>query len=66
MSVKDLKCECCLGVLHLISGKQYRCLSCGKGYIDQTISEEETIWLASANKVLRMGNFIRFYKNRRK
>ena len=57
MSIKDLKCECCLGQLKEITPKHYKCESCDKEYVDHVASEEEVIWLANANQTLRKGNF---------
>ena len=57
MSIKDLKCECCLGQLKEITPKHYKCESCDKEYVDHIASEEEVIWLINANQTLRKGNF---------
>ena len=57
MSIKDLKCECCLGQLKEITPKHYKCESCDKEYVDHVASEEEVIWLINANQTLRKGNF---------
>lgn len=57
MSIKNLKCECCTGNLKQLTQNKYKCESCGQEYIDHISTDEERIWLASANKTLRMGNF---------
>lgn len=57
MIYKDKRCESCLGALKQISDNKYRCEACGQEYVEHVVTDEEIIWLASANKILRMGNF---------
>ena len=57
MSIKDLVCEMCLGTLKEVSKDVYICESCGKLYKQHITTDEEIIWLANANKLLRRGDF---------
>ena len=57
MIYKDKSWESCLGALKQISDNKYRCEACGQEYVEHVVTDEEIIWLASANKILRMGNF---------
>ena len=50
-------CNMCLGELKELTKDIYICQSCGKKHFINQQTKEEEIWLANANKTLRIGNF---------